>query len=307
METVELKKKILKLLREDEEFKLAVAGLLGYDTILNELKKLREDFQHFVREQERRWEENSKRWEEANRRFEVLESELRKLREDFNKFVELQEKRWEENNKRWEENNRRWEENNRRWEEEARRWEENNKRWEENNKRWEEAYKRFEAIEKKLLEHDEKFESVNKELKRLSKAVAELQLIVGSMGRRWGRDLEKMVLEIYRYALEERGIEPGKVEKFKYVDREGRYLGKGAVIEVDIYIHDDKVYLLEVKSRTELEDVEWFSRKVKIVEEIIGRKAEKYIIVTVHIDDDALMRAIELGLDVVYGSVIRLE
>ena len=76
---------------------------------------------------------------------------------------------------------------------------------------------------------------------------------------------------------------------------------------MDIYIHDDKVYLLEVKSRTELGDVEWFSRKVKIVEEIIGRKAEKYIIVTVHIDDDALMRAIELGLDVVYGSVIRLE
>jgi hypothetical protein len=279
METMELKKKILKLLREDEEFRLAVAGLLGMDTILRELKKLREDFQHFVREQERRWEENSKRWEEANRRFEVLESELRKLREDFNKFVELQEKRWEENNKRWE----------------------------ENNKRWEEAYKRFEAIEKKLLEHDEKFESINKELKRLSKAVAELQVIVGSMGRRWGRDLEKMVLEIYRHALEERGIEPGKVEKFKYVDREGRYLGKGAVIEVDIYIHDDKVYLLEVKSRTELEDVEWFSRKVKIVEEIIGKKAEKYIIVTVHIDDDALMRAIELGLDVVYGSVIRLE
>jgi len=286
METMELKKKILKLLREDEEFRLAVAGLLGMDTILRELKKLREDFQHFMREQERRWEENSKRWEEANRRFEILESELRKLREDFNKFVELQEKRWEE---------------------EARRWEENNKRWEENNKRWEEAYKRFEAIEKKLLEHDEKFESVNKELKRLSKAVAELQIIVGSMGRRWGRDLEKMVLEIYRHALEERGIEPGKVEKFKYVDREGRYLGKGAAIEVDIYIHDDKVYLLEVKSRTELEDVEWFSRKVKIVEEIIGKKAEKYIIVTVHIDDDALMRAIELGLDVVYGSVIRLE
>jgi len=143
METVELKKKILNLLREDEEFRLAVAGLLGMDTILRELKKLREDFQHFVREQEKRWEEN-------------------------------------------------------------------NKRWEENNKRWEEAYKRFEAIEKKLLEHDERFESINKELRRLSKAVAELQVIVGSMGRRWGRDLEKMVLEIYRHALEERGIEPVK-------------------------------------------------------------------------------------------------
>jgi len=84
VETVELKKKILRLLREDEEFKLAVAGLLGFDTILNELKKLREDFQHFVREQERRWEENSKRWEEANscrRMWETIEDGRRITRD----------------------------------------------------------------------------------------------------------------------------------------------------------------------------------------------------------------------------------
>jgi len=61
VETVELKKKILRLLREDEEFKLAVAGLLGFDTILNELKKLREDFNKFVELQEKRWEEEVKK------------------------------------------------------------------------------------------------------------------------------------------------------------------------------------------------------------------------------------------------------
>ncbi|MCC6033755.1 MAG: hypothetical protein LM561_06765, partial [Desulfurococcaceae archaeon] len=105
--TTSLKKKILKLLKEDEEFRYAVAGLLGLDTIL---------------------------------------SELRKLREDFSKYVELEERRWEENSKRWEENNRRWEENLRKWEETNRRWEENARRWEENNRRWEEAYKRFEIL-----------------------------------------------------------------------------------------------------------------------------------------------------------------
>jgi uncharacterized phage-like protein YoqJ len=61
VETAELKKKILSLLREDEEFKLAVAGLLGLDTILNELKKLREDFQLFMQEQAKRWDENNKK------------------------------------------------------------------------------------------------------------------------------------------------------------------------------------------------------------------------------------------------------
>jgi len=123
--SVNVKKEVLKLLKEDEEFRYAVAGFLGLETILNELRSLREDFNKYVMLEERRWEENSRRWEE--------------------------------NSKRWEESNRRWEENWRRWEESSRRWEENSKRWEENNRRWEEAYKRFEAIENELKSLREDF------------------------------------------------------------------------------------------------------------------------------------------------------
>jgi hypothetical protein len=68
-----LRQEFLNLLREDEEFRLAVAGLLGLEATLSELKKLREDFLAFVKEQEKRWEENNKRWEEAFKRFEELE------------------------------------------------------------------------------------------------------------------------------------------------------------------------------------------------------------------------------------------
>jgi hypothetical protein len=223
LDVVELKRKVIELLKEDEEFRLAVAGLLKLDAILLELKK---------------------------------------LREDFNRLVELEEKRWEENNKRWE----------------------------ENNKRWEEARKRFEAIEV--------------ELARLSKAVAEVEVVLGSIGRRWGRDLEKAVLEIYRHALEERGIEPGKVEKFVYVDSEGKYYKKGARVEVDVYVHDERLYLIEVKSHAEYEDVEWFHDVSKIVEKVLGREADKLILVAVHIDEEALKRARELGMDVIYGAAI---
>lgn len=92
METLEFKKKIINLLKEDEEFRLAIAGLLGLDTTLNEIKKLREDFNKFIKleterwkENNKRWEENDKKWEEAYKRFEAIETELKKLREDFNK------------------------------------------------------------------------------------------------------------------------------------------------------------------------------------------------------------------------------
>ena len=83
-----LKERVLSLLKEDDEFRLAVAGLLGLYAILDELKKLREDFNTFAKEQERRWEENNRKWEMAEKRFEVIELELKKLREDFNRLYE---------------------------------------------------------------------------------------------------------------------------------------------------------------------------------------------------------------------------
>jgi len=88
---VELKQEFLKLLKEDEEFRLAVAGLLGYSEILKRLDRHEEEMRRI--------------WES-----------IEKLRQDFLTFVKEQEKRWEENNKRWEENSRRWEEAYKRFE-----------------------------------------------------------------------------------------------------------------------------------------------------------------------------------------------
>jgi len=157
---------------------------------------------------------------------------------------------------------------------------------------------------KLLEEHSNLLERHEKRLEELARAVGELKVAVGSLGRRWGRDLERTVLELYRHALEERGVEPGRVEKFVYTDVDGRFYRRGARIEVDVYIHDGGMYLVEVKSHAELDDVEWFYEKAGIVEKILGRKAAKLIIVAVNIDKEALQRAQELGIEAVYGAVI---
>jgi len=162
----------------------------------------------------------------------------------------------------------------------------------------------LEQHSKLLEEHSKLLERHERRLEELTRAVGEVKVAIGSLGRRWGRDLERTVLELYRHALEERGVEPGKVEKFIYTDIEGRFYRRGARIEVDVYIHDGKMYLVEVKSHAELDDVEWFYEKAGIVERILGRKAEKLIIVAVNIDKEALQRARELGIDAVYGAVI---
>ena len=84
----EEKRRFLKALETDEEFRLAVAGLLGLGEILQELRDLRRRMNRYIRLSERRW---------------------REWRETWRKFLEENEKRWEENRKRWEENEKRWE------------------------------------------------------------------------------------------------------------------------------------------------------------------------------------------------------
>jgi hypothetical protein len=138
----------------------------------------------------------------------------------------------------------------------------------------------------------------------LAKEVARQGVVLGSIGRRWGRDLEKMVLELYRHVLEERGMIPEKIERFTYVDSDGRYYVKDSKIEFDIYMHNERIYLVEIKSHADVEDVEWLYKRAEIYEKIAGRKPDKLMLVSIHIDDDAYARAKELGIDVIYGAVI---
>ncbi|MCX8168599.1 MAG: DUF3782 domain-containing protein [Candidatus Methanomethylicia archaeon] len=197
----------------------------------------------------------------------------------LNKLEENQGKLWENQNKLWEEIKGLRENQNKIWEEIKNLREGQNKLWEE--------------IKGLRNGHD-----------KLWKEVSALKVIIGSIGRRWGLDLEKAILEIYRHVLEERGIEPGKVEKFVYIDVDGRYYRKGAKVELDVYIHNEKIYFIEIKSHGELEDVEWFKEKTDIVEKIIRRKSEKLIFIAVNIDKEAVERAKQLEMDVIYGAII---
>ena len=267
----ELKKEFLRLLREDEEFRLAVAGLIGFEELLKRferheeelrrvweaIEKLRQDLHMFMKEQEKRWEENNKRWEENNKKWEMNW----RLWEENNK-------RWEENNKRWEENWRRWEENNKKWEENGSRWEENNKRWEENNKRWEEAYKRFEAIERKLLEHDKRFEVIEKillehsmRLDNIEKRVSRVELELGALSE---VTLTRYLWEDLREELRSRG------ENVILRRRNLRING----YDIDLFVESDRnIYIVEVKIKPSKKHVNKLLRMAKIIEERFKKPA----------------------------------
>jgi len=282
----EEKLRFLKALETDEEFRLAVAAKLGLLEILNELRRLREDFNRLYAkglEHDRRFEVIEKKLLEHDKRFESIENELKKLREDLNRHVQ-----------------------------------ESSKRFEAIERKLLEHDRRFEAIERKLLEHDKRFEAIEKKLEehsrllkehgerieRLERAVGELKAAIGGLGQRMGRDLEKLILNLYRDAIQRFDIDIDRVEKMSIRDVEGRYLHRGAKIELDIYMSDRVTYLIEVKSLVDEEDVEWFNTKCSIFARELGLTSYRKMIVAVNIARQALERARDLGIDVVYGSVI---
>ncbi len=122
---------VLELIKTDEEFRLTIAGAIGLQNILEELRRIHEDIRRLWLKSL----EHDKRFEEINKRFEAIERKL--LEHD---------KRFEEINKRFEAIER---------------------KLLEHDKRFEEINKRFEAIEKKLLEHDKKFDELNRRVSRI--------------------------------------------------------------------------------------------------------------------------------------------
>ncbi|MEM4465595.1 MAG: DUF3782 domain-containing protein [Ignisphaera sp.] len=170
----------------------------------------------------------------------------------------------------------------------------------------------FEKTSQIILEHSKRLEELTRRVEELTltvanlaKAVVEVKIAVGSFTGRVGLDLEKTVFNLYRDVLLTLGIRDiEKVDRFIYRDVDGRYIGKGGRIEVDIYIHNNNTYLIEVKSLAQEEDVDWINKKFEIVTQILNRTPTRKIIIAVNITRDALKRAHELNIDVIYGAVI---
>ncbi|GGI70791.1 hypothetical protein GCM10007112_04690 [Vulcanisaeta souniana JCM 11219] len=130
---VSIKDELLRLLREDEVFRLAVVGLLGISDVQSSIRELvsavsdlARVVQRLVEGQERLWgevralredqgklwEENNKIWQEVrriNENIEKLWQEVRALRENQEKLWEAVKSLQEGQNKLWEENRKIWE------------------------------------------------------------------------------------------------------------------------------------------------------------------------------------------------------
>jgi hypothetical protein len=96
--SVGVKREVLKLLREDEEFRYAVAGMIGLDEILKRLDAHEKELVGLREETARLWKEIVKLREETAR----LWKEMVRLREDTLRGFERMDKRFEHVDKRFE-------------------------------------------------------------------------------------------------------------------------------------------------------------------------------------------------------------
>ena len=255
-----LKAKLLELLRRDEEFRYAVAGLIGLDAILNELKKLREDFSKRFEIIERKLLEHDKRFEEMNKRFEVLE---RKLLEHDKRFEAIERKLLE---------------HDKRFEAIEKKLLEHDKRFEAIERKLLEHDKRFEVIERKLLEHDKRFETIEKILLDHTRRLNRIELELGTLNESF---YCKALWDDLREEIQ------GKKEKILLRKRNVRVDEE----DIDMLIVTDRtVYVVEIKVKPKHEDVGRLIAKADVVRKhykdknivpilagsMIGREVEEY-------------------------------
>jgi len=165
----------------------------------------------------------------------------------------------------------------------------------------------LEQHSKILEEHSKILREHSRILEEHSKALVRIEATLGSLSGRLGIDLERAILNIYRDVLERMGVEPGRVEKISYRDIDGRYYRKGARLELDTYIHDNGASFIEVKPLADTNDVEWFQQRCEIFEKILGKKPSRRILVAINILSEALERARELGIEVIYERELKID
>ncbi|MFQ6127033.1 MAG: DUF3782 domain-containing protein, partial [Candidatus Heimdallarchaeota archaeon] len=163
------------------------------------------------------------------------------------------------------------------------------------NQRFEAMDQRFEAL---LAEMDRRFELTERHFESIERRLDIVDAGLGTLGYRSGIALERTLLNVFRRALELRGIEVEKVEKIGLRDERGEFYSPGAKVEYDLYVHDGDHLLFEIKYHVTEEDLENFLLKAKFFEQKRGVRSQK-IVIALEIDEYVKRLCTDRGIEVI--------
>ncbi|MEM4280932.1 MAG: hypothetical protein QW470_00950 [Candidatus Caldarchaeum sp.] len=256
------KKEILKLLKEDEEFRYAVAGLIGLEETLRRLDKLDQRMTELHEQQIKLWEEVRNLRESQ----EKLWEEIRSLREG-------QEKLWEEVRSLREGENKLWEEVKSLREGQEKLWENQNKLWEGQNRLWEEVR----SLREGQNRLEESMIRLQDAVALLTQAHRELAKQVGALSETIGFGLEDIA----------KVVVPGWLQRHEGIVMAEEFVRRwitvnGEEIEVNLYGEGEKngrklVIVGEAKSRIYRREVEAFDAWAERVAVSVGGEVYKFM------------------------------
>jgi hypothetical protein len=160
--------------------------------------------------------------------------------------------------------------------------------------------RRFEAVGRRFEAVDRRFEAIIEELRRHSQQISDMQqelreMRVGlsSLGIRVGYGLEEAI----RGVVEEFAGESFPfAERLVLRDESGEVYGvAGADVEFDLYAHNSRAYLVEVKSHLNAGDILIFEKKVKFAERKLDQQVVP-LVIALSMEPRAEQQMRELGI-----------
>ncbi|BES81934.1 hypothetical protein [Pyrodictium abyssi] len=157
-----------------------------------------------------------------------------------------------------------------------------------------EVLERITRLEERFARLEERFAKLEEEFLELRRAQQRLEE-------------RQQRLEERQQKLEEHGMEERRVQRLRYVDADGRFIAPGATLEIDVYINEGDVWLVEVKSYVEADDVTWFYEKTRIAEKVPGRRPSRRIMLAVEATKAAARAAEALGVELLADKIVEEE
>jgi hypothetical protein len=175
----------------------------------------------------------------------------------------------------------------------------------EMTQRFEAVDRRFEAVDQRfemlLREMTQRFEAVDRRFEGVIAELREQRVHLSALGGRVGRGLEFSVKGIVE---EFAGESFPLADRLVLVDTEGEVFGvPGAEVEFDLYAHNGRAYLVEVKSHLKTDDVLKFQRKAMFAEAKLGRPLTR-LIISLSMDSKAEALMQRLGIEYQVRSML---
>jgi len=293
----ELKERILKLLREDLEFRYAVAGLVGLEEVLRRL----DESTKAIRSLQEQVAENTRAIRSLQEQVRSLQEEVSLFREqalENAKALRALQEQVAEYSKAIRSLQEQVAEHTRAIRSLQEQVAEHSKAIRSLQEQVAENTRAIRSLQEQVAEHGKILERHSEAIRSLQEEMRDFGRILSAIGARWGVLAE----EAFRRGMV--GIVEkhfgGRVQKWSCYDEEGEVYGHPSVVEADLLVTDREHVLVEIKSSASKADVYELWYIGRLYEKKTGIKP-RLVVVSPFVDERAKEAARRLGVEIYAG------